>query len=138
MLVEKAAEFVDLTKRRKELQEELTRVEEKLKALSAQLIQAFETSPGVNKISVNGMTVFPRRQVFASPKVDREHAIQVLKDAGYGSFVQPNYNANSVTALVRELERDGKLDESGLKEGFVLTEKFSVSANASGGKANNG
>lgn len=135
MLIDTATEFVELTKKRKLLQAELAGVEAELSDLSEKLIQAFETNPSVNRISVNGMTVYPKRQIFASPVLNREHAIQVLKDAGFGSFVTPNYNANSVTALIRELERDGKLEESGLKIGFKLTEKFSVAATAAGGKS---
>ena len=44
--------------------------------------------------------------MYASPLNDREDVVDALKESELGQYVAENYNTNSLTALVREVERE--------------------------------
>ncbi|MBI9082683.1 MAG: hypothetical protein JEZ11_03740 [Desulfobacterales bacterium] len=63
---------------------------------------------GIASIKVNGRTVFVKTRHFAKILVeDRSVAAQAIKDAGL-PFVAENFNANTLSAYIRECAEEGK------------------------------
>lgn len=98
---EKLARFVAKTKRRKELEEELSTIKEELEGLESTLRQQFAQG-GVQRITVDGMTVYLHRAVRAK-YADKAAAVQALLDSGHDDYVKPDFNFNSVSSLISDL-----------------------------------
>ena len=60
-----------------------------------------------DSVKINGRTVFVHTSYYAEVS-SRAAAKDALKKAGYDHLVAENYNANSLSALVREFRNEGK------------------------------
>ena len=58
------------------------------------------------------------QDVYASPLNDRGEVVDALKESELGQYVAENYNANSLTALVRETWKE--LRETASREKRVV------------------
>jgi hypothetical protein len=99
------ASYAQLIDERRELSTQLKAVEVQIEKLTPRLMNYFETN-GIQSLRVNGVTIFLRRELWARPKVagDRHRVCLALQNAGLGHFVEPNYNAQTLSAWVRNLE----------------------------------
>ena len=128
----KLREFVQLTERKRELEKELADVKEALVDLEAEVLRIFE-SQGIERITVDGMTLFLRRELWASKREDVswEEACRKLVEAGFGEYVSPRFSTQSISALIRERENDGLPPvPEGLEDVLQVSEKYRVGARA--------
>ena len=117
MNIDQVKQFVSLADKKADLEVQLEQVKTNMKALEEVLMGQFQDS-GTQSVSVDGRTVSLRRDLFASAKgADKEAVTAALKAADLGQYVKEDYNANSLTAYVREMvraaeaERGAPLDE---------------------------
>jgi len=67
----------------------------------------------VDRVTVDGVTVYKRRQVWASKKktVSTEEYLQALKSSGLEDFIFDSYSHGRVQAYIRDIEAE--MQESG-------------------------
>lgn len=113
-------EYIDLTRKKKMLKGELSLIEGELKAIEPEIFEEF-IQQGVSGIKIGSRTVFLKKQVYVSPMpvengdpdAAYERTCKALIDVGWGELVSPRFNANTLSAAVREIlkEEGGKLPE---------------------------
>lgn len=86
---------------------------------------------GVDKVSVDGRLIFPKRQLFASAMSLTDEFRQALADNGATDLVQESINGQRLSAFVREMMRDNGIEEvSGLpdwvKNNVKVSEKVTL------------
>jgi hypothetical protein len=101
--------FVSLEHRKRDLDAELKQIKQQLDDLERLLVPQF-IEDGVQKLTVDGRTVSVGEDIYASPLRDREEVVAALGESGLGQYITPNYNANSLTAFVREVAREVKVN----------------------------
>jgi hypothetical protein len=101
--------FVALEERRRDLETEVDRIKAEAAALEQQLLPEFEQS-GMERVSIDGRTVYVERKLWAKAKDggNKAAACQVLRACGLDDYVEETFNTNSLSAFVRELDREGK------------------------------
>jgi hypothetical protein len=105
MNISQLKEFVCLENRKKELDAELKQTKQKLDDLEQILVPQF-VDDGVQNMTVDGRTVSLAQDIYASPLIDREDVVNALRKSELGQYIAENYNANSLTAFVREVARE--------------------------------
>ena len=133
-----SADFVRLTKVKRELDDQLKAVKAELDDIEATIIKEMEET-GVTKITVDGMTVYIKRELFPkilveTPSGDKDtgRLIETLINAGLDELVRQVVVHQSFAAYIRALPRDPLSDMPMLPpdfEGVVdVSEKFSIQA----------
>lgn len=105
---EQLAEFVALEHERREHEDRLKVIAERLGKLSEPLLNHFADS-GIQNANVNGLTVFVRVDRYVSKKSEAttDQVCEALREAGLGYMVSDGYNAASLKSKVREWEEAG-------------------------------
>lgn len=121
-----AREFAALKHERDELEAHLGSVKERMAQIEPVLLDYF-ASNDMQSLKIGGVNVYVQRQVFASAP-DKPKAVRALRTAGLKELVSTGFNTNSISALFREMERDGVEPHPALRAAFKLTEKYSIRA----------
>ena len=132
---ESVKKFVELTKRKKDIRQELSFVQEELDILEKQIEEMF-IEEGVPSMKLGKTNVYLRTQMFVSPKrredIDettddaKARACQALRAAGLGWLVAEGFNANTLRSALKEMkEEDGCLPHE-IEAAFNITERFRV------------
>lgn len=101
--------FLDLNRKKRELQERLDEVQGQLTKLEQELLSEFEQA-GVEKLTVDGATVYIHTQLWAgvaksgdvATEEDKRRAMEALRASGLDDYVYETFNTNSLSAYVRE------------------------------------
>jgi hypothetical protein len=118
--------FIELTRRRRELEEQLDDVKQEIAVLEQSLIDQF-AQEGINRVSMDGATVYLKRELWASARDgDWQRACAALKEAGLGHYVEEKFNVLSLSAFVREVDRNGDQLPPALADAIAVTEKYSL------------
>lgn len=127
-------QIFELADRLKEMQEQKKGLDEKSKALAAeisetdrQLSDAMAESE-VDRFVRNGSTFYLKNRLFASPAAGKKDGMmQALKNNGYESIVTETVNANTLASMIKEYqEATGETLPNWLSEYVNLYEKTSV------------
>lgn len=126
-------EYINLDLERRELKERLGVVEERLGDLEPRVLEYFERM-GIDRVSIDGVTVYIRRELWAGREegVSWEQACEALVAAGLEDYVSPRFNHMSLSAYVRELDRQGEPTPEPLVGIISIAEKFRVHTRKSG------
>lgn len=101
-------EFVALEKEKATLKARLKVIESRLTELDESIAAQF-VSDGVQSMRIDGRTVYLHRDIYASAKDGaRDAVVAALRDCDLGQYVKEDYNANSLTAYVREMVREAE------------------------------
>ena len=120
--------FIEATKLKKDLDARLKDATADLKGYEEELLQHFE-GLGVESLSAGDTTVYLHRQLWARAKDgNKEAVIHALKGTELEDMVQETFNTNTLSAWVRECEREGRAIPETLKDTLAITEDFSVRA----------
>jgi len=111
-IADKDVELKKLKSRRDELQEEL--------------LEWFTEADGPDKISIEGRTLFPRREVWVS--VNGIKGIEALKKHGFGDMVKETVSTQTLSSWYRELEKEQSIIPEWLSEAVNVAEKYKMSA----------
>jgi len=129
-LVEEAREFAKLTQEKKELQGQLDAINEVLTQREEALLTRFGDE-GLDSIRIKlgkeKFTMFPRQELWASPIPGEEKKLfSLLRRNKYGDLVKEKVNTQSLSALVREMHRDGKPLPPAWAKVVKVTERFRI------------
>ena len=97
--------FVALTRQKRTLENQLDDLKSQMDALALQL-RDYLGSGGYERVRVDGMTVYCRRQLWARKQdwASAEEVCRLLKQSGMGHFVKEAYNSQTLSKHLRELE----------------------------------
>lgn len=100
-------EFIELSKRKKKLTDELNEVQSRLGALDVLILEEFSQN-GTQAVIRNGMTVYLHSQLWAKKKegVSNAQAVKALEEAGLEDYTSLNHQ--SLSALLREWDKSGE------------------------------
>jgi hypothetical protein len=85
---------------------------------------------GVSKIEVDGTLIHIRRDLYASTAgMDKDAAVAYLKRIGLGDYVSEGFNANSISAWLRERDEEGTVPND-FEDYFKRSEVFRVRTSA--------
>lgn len=99
--------FVGLTRQKRDLKRLLEEIDGKLKTLELQL-REYMGEGGYERIRIDGFTVYLRRELWARrfEWASLEKVCAALKSSGMEQFVKEQYNTSTLSAHIRELERE--------------------------------
>jgi hypothetical protein len=98
--------FVALEERRRQLEAEVEAVKAEAAELEQRLLPQFEHS-GMERVSIDGLTVYLERKLWAKAKDgDKPSVCTALKRCHLGDYVEETFNTNSLSAYIRELDRE--------------------------------
>lgn len=102
--IENMRRYVALTQRKRAAEGEVDELKRELARLESKLLEDFERA-GVDSMRIDGMTVYPHRQLFANARDgDKERAVEALRACGLDDYVKEQFNTQSLSAYVRELD----------------------------------
>ena len=132
-------EFIELDRKRKALEGDVEEVKEKLAELEPQIMQRFENAGMRSMKSTSGVTIYIRRELWAGAAQGSEVLLlESLKQVGLGDMVKEKVNTQTLSAYIREVEKNEfggnevepeKIVQAlppGLQTSVAITEKFSL------------
>ena len=126
MNTEELKRFVALEERRRQLEAEVDTIKAEATELEQRLLPQFEQE-GFEKISVDGRTVYVERKLWAKARDGNKAAVcKALKRARLGDYVEETFNTNSLSAYVRELDREERPLPPSLREVLEVSEVFKL------------
>ena len=126
MNTEELKRFVALEERRRQLEAEVETIRAEATELEQRLLPQFEQE-GFEKISIDGRTVYVERKLWAKARDGNKAAVcKALKRARLGDYVEETFNTNSLSAYVRELDREERPLPPSLREVLEVSEVFKL------------
>ena len=126
MNTEELKRFVALEERRRQLEAEVDAVKAEAAELEQRLLPQFEQG-GFEKISIDGRTVYIERKLWAKARDgDKAAVCKALKRCRLGDYVEETFNTNSLSAYVRELDREGRALPPSLAAVLDVSEVFKL------------
>lgn len=108
MNAEQLRTFVTLEQQRLDLEIQIDAIKRETAELEAALLPQFEQD-AIDRISIDGRTVYVERKLWAKAKDgDKPSVCKALKRCRLGDYVEETFNTNSLSAYVRELDREGR------------------------------
>lgn len=101
-----ASEWAALDERSKMLKAEIDAHKERMAQIEPVLLEHM-ADMGMESMRLLGRTVYIQTQLWAATP-DKSAAVEALKESGYGNLVSETFNANSLSAVIREFDREGK------------------------------
>ncbi|HEX4593984.1 MAG TPA: hypothetical protein VH157_06900 [Bryobacteraceae bacterium] len=100
-------EFAELTTQKRELKDELERIEKALANLEPLLLDYLGEN-GYESVRIGGYTIKAQRLPWVYPieGATREMVITALKAAGLEKYVKENYSTQSLTKYISDLEEE--------------------------------
>ena len=118
--------FVALEEQRRQLEAEVDTIKAEAAELEGRLLPQFEQS-GTERIAIDGRTVYVERKLWAKAKDgDKPAVCKALKRCRLGDYVEETFNTNSLSAYVRELDREGKPLSPALAAVLDVSEVFKL------------
>lgn len=100
-------EFIELDAKRKALEGDVDKLKEQLAVLEPQIMQRFENAGMQSMKSKSGVVLYIRRELWAGAAEGAETLLlESLKSIGLGDMVKEKVNTQTLSAYVREVERD--------------------------------
>lgn len=116
----KLREYAELTLRKRRLDDEKNDINKRLAVLEPQLLDQFEQAR-VKNMALSGVgTVYLQKEGWAriakdgddgSPEAKQRakmRACAALREAGFGEYVEEGFNTQSLSAVLREMSRNGE------------------------------
>jgi len=118
--------LISIKKRLDELDAETKKLKAEYDALEPEVI-AYLEQEGLDRVTMDGRTVYVRRQLWASVNKENPFALDILRENGLGDFIEEKVNSQRISAYIREFEKTGQVIPDWCKEALNITEKFNVS-----------
>jgi len=102
----KLIEFARLDIKKDDLTRELKEALEKHRKMQDEILRAFEQL-GTESVKFAGHSIYTFKQLWAKPQegIERIEVIKALKKHGFKDYVAENFNTQSLSARLRELEK---------------------------------
>lgn len=101
-------EFYQLCERIKDLEELTQKLKAERDAKADEIMEKWMET-GDTMARCDGRTIYLHTRTYALMPRGKEAAIELLQASDDANIVQPNINANTLAALIREKEEDGQL-----------------------------
>ena len=99
--------FIELDEMRKSKEGELESIKDELKTLEPLLMERFENAGMQSMKSAKGTTLYIRREIWAGAAEGAEELLlSSLKAVGLGDMVKEKVNTQTLSAYVREVEKE--------------------------------
>lgn len=123
-------QYLALKDRRAALESEVEEIKDKMLMLTDQIMNELVDN-GVDNIKVDGRTIYPKKQLYASASRLTDQLKAELEREGATDLIEEKINANRLSAFIREYMRENGINElSGLpgwmKTDVSITEKVSL------------
>lgn len=125
MDMNKARRLVQLNTEKREIEAWLNEVKQQIAEIEEDVLEDM-AEDGVDKITVDNYTLYPRRDVYPSP-VDQQQAIETLREHGLDDFVETKVATQRFRGWWSEQEKEGAIPED-VAEAFSLNERYRVGA----------
>ena len=132
-------EFIELDEQRKGKEGEVENIKERMAELEPEIMKRFENAGMQSMKSKMGQTIYIRRELWASAAEGAEVLLlETLKAIGLGDMVKEKINTQTLSAYVREVEKDSfngqavdpveliKVLPDQLQPALKVTQKFSL------------
>lgn len=119
-------EWAKLANKKIQLKADLAKIIERMTEIGPALIDNL-ASEGIPRLTIEGRTVFPKEIIYAKI-TNKEDAIRVLRDAGLNDFISEGYNTNSISAYVREIDRNEEELPEAFGDTIKIGKKFDLSS----------
>ena len=126
MNTDELKQFVALEERRRTLEAEIDTIRAEATELEQRLLPQFEQS-GLERVAIDGRTVYIERKLWAKAKEgDKAAVCKALKRCRLGDYVEETFNTNSLSAYVRELDREERQLPATLAAVLDVSEVFKL------------
>lgn len=130
---EVAIRYIDLANEKAELEAKLASVKKKLEDAEQEVLTFFEET-GMERISAGGRTIYIRRELNAAKADDSvtpEQIGEALAAAGLDIYYPHRVNWQSLSAFLREREKEGQGIPAELASVVRLSERFKIGSRTS-------
>jgi hypothetical protein len=122
---DKANELIDLSKKKKSLQEELDELEFRMDGIEKELYRAL-IAEKLDEIRAGGYVLKPVLKFTANAKDDK--TIRVLRRRGFGELIKPTIHPSTAHAFIRkQAEANGGDIPKWISDNFNISNKETVS-----------
>jgi hypothetical protein len=104
------AQIAEIDEKLAQNRSEEAQLKEKRRALEEQALEIMSVS-GLDKITVNGRTVYCAQNIVAKLLQDRQTVAEALAKNGFANMVKYDYNTRTLNALIKEFLDDGGIPE---------------------------
>ncbi len=123
-------EYVAMRDRQRQLKADHDSVKDRADAMEQELLEQF-SSNSIDRMTVDGHTVYLHRQTWAHA-AEGADIVAALKDAGLAHMVAERVNSSTLSAYVRELQREGEDLPEALADKVSTTDRFSLRVRRAG------
>jgi hypothetical protein len=120
-------ELAHIKKRLDELDAETKALRQRQAQVEPMVLDHFAAT-GTQRTTVDGITIYLHRQLWAGAVQDKEACYDALVRAGLAEYATKTFNTNAVSALFREWERDGVSPPPELDGVIRVSERYSIRA----------
>ena len=124
---------MEQVRRLAELEDEKSDLERRLKRVKSEIadvepvVRDEMAQEGVQSINVGDRTVYLHRQLWARPRDgDYASAVEALREVGLDEYVEEKFNVHSLSAVVREWDRNDEEVPEELAKSLEITEDIKV------------
>lgn len=102
-------EYARLRRAQKDREAEAAAIKAEADVMEQELLEAF-AEDSIQSMNIDNTTIYLSRTLWAKVEdgVATEEVIETLRDAGLGHFVKEGYNSTTLSAWMRDLEREGQ------------------------------
>lgn len=123
-------QYLALKDRRATLESEVEEIKDKMLMLTDQIMNELIDN-GVDNIKVDGRTIYPKKQLYASASRLTDQLKTELEREGATDLIEEKINGNRLSAFIREYMREKGINELSGLPGWMqtdvsITEKVSL------------
>ena len=122
ILAEKIKLYNELDKEIKKIEEQVKNLKQQKEKLGNNIYHELKEK-GYDKLTVDGITVYPRTDVYVSLPKESDKSLAWLIERDYGEFIKPYVNPRTLTSIVKEYLNEHPEELEEVKNLFNYTEK---------------
>lgn len=102
--IQEYQEYISLNETKKIKEKELEEIKKQIADKERLLVENLVNN-NMNKLTIGNRTVYINQTTWAKIS-DKEEAIKILEQEGYGDYIKPTYNSQQVSRLLRDFEEN--------------------------------
>jgi len=122
ILAEKIKLYNELDKEIKKIEEQVKNLKQQKEKLGNNIYHELKEK-GYDKLTVDGITVYPRTDVYVSLPKESDKSLAWLIERDYGEFIKPYINPRTLTSIIKEYLNEHPEELNEIQKLFNYTEK---------------
>ena len=102
--VQEYQEYISLNETKKIKEQEIEEIKKQIADKERLLVENLVNN-NMSKLTIGNRTVYINQTTWAEIS-DKEEAIKILEQEGYGDYIKPTYNSQQVSRLLRDFEKN--------------------------------